>query len=325
MTLIDIHSHFHPPRMIAELSARQVIPRAYTEDGTTFIHYGEGVRFPVRPAMTDLTVKLAGMDAAGIEAAILSVTQPGVDGLGSDAPRVAQAVNDELGEICFPERSRLGWVCVLPMDEPTAAAVELRRAVVNGARGAMIFSNAAGRALDIDTDGPVFAAACDLDVPLILHPSYPLSATTLDGYELVSTLGYLFDTATTALRLVLSGLYTRYPDLKFVLCHAGSLLIHQSGRIDYQAMNRPGGIGPIDGRPSDHIRRMYTDSVCFNEASLAFAIDFFGASRTMFGTDDPQWPMDRGVDTLASTQLTADQRTLVESGTAAALFRWGTP
>ncbi|MFF3569275.1 amidohydrolase family protein [Nocardia jiangxiensis] len=321
MPLIDTHTHYFPSRLIHGLARRSDSPSVENEDGVRYVRYGRYQRFPLRSAMTDIDAKISEMDRFGIDVSILSVTMPGVDGLGADAIQVAGETNDELAEITSCHAHRLGWVALLPMDEPEAAGTELRRAVAMGARGAMIYSNVAGRPLDLDIDAPVFEAACELDVPILLHPTLPLTAMTLQEFELTSTLGYLFDTTTAALRLTLGGLFTRYPDLKFVVCHAGSLLPYQSGRIDYQAMNRPGGHGPITAaKPSEDLRKLYTDSVCLSPATLRFVVDFFSASHVMAGTDHPQWPIGDGLETLAATELTDAERSAITYRTAAQLF-----
>ncbi|NIY69414.1 amidohydrolase family protein [Streptomyces malaysiensis] len=325
MPLIDVHTHFFPTGLINELAWRYDTPCVEADGGITYVRYAGEKRFPLRPEMTDLDAKLSDMDRLGIDVSILSVTMPGVDGLGDDAARVARIANDQLTELTSAHPTRLGWVAVLPMDDPAAAGAELRRAVTAGARGAMIYSNVAGRPLDLDVDRPVFETACELDVPILLHPTLPLAAATLREFELISTLGYLFDTTTAALRLTLSGMFTRHPDLKFVVCHAGSLLPYQVGRIDHQAMNRPAGRGPITGAPSEDLLKLYTDSVCLSPPTLRYVVDFFGASKVMMGSDHPQWTMDGGVRTVRDTHLSNDERSLVESGTAATLFNWSFP
>lgn len=322
MTLIDVHSHFHPTRLVEALAVRQEVPKVETDGSGMFVRYGPDLRYPLRPEMSQVDAKLEMMDRAGIDRSVLSVTMPGVDGLGDDAGPVARVVNDQLAAETGGASARLAWVAVLPMDRPLEAAAELRRAVGMGARGAMIFSNVAGQALDLELHAPVFAAACDLDVMLQIHPTYPLAAHTMPGFEIVSSLGYLVDTSVATLRLVLGGLFETYPDLKLMICHAGSLLAYQAGRIDYQALHRPGGIGPIAGRPSDHLRRLYTDSICLSTQTLRFAVDFFGSDHVMMGSDHPQWPMEAGVETLRDTDLTADERECVEHRTAMAAFQW---
>jgi aminocarboxymuconate-semialdehyde decarboxylase len=64
----------------------------------------------------------------------------------------------------------------------------------------MIFSNVAGSPVDLPEFAPVFEAAAQFDVPLLLHPTYPLTAKTVDAYALIPTLGFVFDTTTAAVK-----------------------------------------------------------------------------------------------------------------------------
>jgi predicted TIM-barrel fold metal-dependent hydrolase len=320
MSRIDIHTHFSPAALADGYANRSEPPYLESEAGQSFVVYGTNKRFPLRPEMTNIDAKLEAMDRCGIDVSVLSVTMPGVDGLGSDSADVARAVNEELAETVDKAPDRLAWFALLPVDDPGSVSDEMRWATGLGACGVTAFSNVAGRHLDLEIDSELFATAAQLDVPIFLHPSYPLSGGTLDGYELVSSLGYLFDTSTVALRLVLDGLFDRYPDIKLILAHAGSLLPYQLGRIDHQATNRPGGMGALDVPPSDHIRKLYVDSVCLWPPALRLAVEFFGADHVLLGSDHPMWPLEGAADTLAAVGLPDDARQLVESGAAAALL-----
>jgi aminocarboxymuconate-semialdehyde decarboxylase len=325
MPLIDVHTHYFPPQLIAALGTRVDFPSLERRKRTTYVRYGPDKRYPLRPAMTDIAAKVIEMDKCGIDISVLSVTMPGVDGFGPDALGTARAVNDELAGTVARWPSRLAWLAVLPMDEPGAVGGELRRSVELGARGSIIYSNVAGRPLDLDVDSGLFETACELEVPILVHPAYPLSAASLEGYELLSSLGYLFDTSTAVLRLILDGLFMRYPGLKVILAHAGSTLPYVMGRIDYQANNRPGGMGALDELPSVHCQKLYVDSVSLWPPALRMAVDFFGPAHVMLGSDDPQWPIDKALETLAETGLEPNERLLIESRAATALFGIGEP
>ena len=102
----------------------------------------------------------------------------------------------------------------------------------------MVCSNVSGRPLDEPDFDQVFGTAASLDLPLLLHPTVPLSMPTLGDYGLTCSVGFLFDTTTAILRLLLGGLFSRYPGLKIVVGHAGSLLPQLAGRLDLQARGR---------------------------------------------------------------------------------------
>ncbi|MGH2985987.1 MAG: amidohydrolase family protein, partial [Solirubrobacterales bacterium] len=234
----------------------------------------------------------------GITGALLSAVPTGFDSLpAAEAVDLARACNDELASL--PERSsgRLAALAVLPLAAPNAAADELRRAADLGLPGAQLFSNIEGAALDEERFRPVFAAAAELDVPLVLHPTRPVEHASLDDYGLLTTLGFLYETTTCAVRLVFGGLYERHPDVKVVIPHAGSVLPYILPRIDYET-RLFGSWQALSSPPSEQIRRFYVDSVCLWPPALRLALEVFGDERVMFGTDEPFWSGADGVATV---------------------------
>lgn len=321
MPLIDTHTHYFPQALIEVLKERPTVPMLVDADPEPFVRYGQDTQYPLQPVMTDLDAKLALMDRVGISVSVLSVNIPGVDGFDDQAPAAAKKVNDELATVAKRSPGRLAWLAVLPMDDPPAAAEELRRAVEAGASGAMIYSNVAGREISLDIDWPMLDAAVALDVPILMHPTFPLSASSTTAYDLVSILGFVMDTSTTALRLIFGGLYDRYPNLKLIVAHVGGLIPYLIGRIDFQSAAWPGGRGALKVLPSDHIRKLYVDSVCLWPPALKLAVDFFGADHVMHGSDLPYWPLDQSVKTVQGSGLSDDQRASVEYATAASVMR----
>ncbi|MEY2533826.1 MAG: aminocarboxymuconate-semialdehyde decarboxylase [bacterium] len=320
--VVDVHTHYLPRELVGALAARRELPRISDgPGGTRVIEYGEGNVHPVLPAMGDVDLRLADMDRDGIDLAVVGVNVPGVDWFpGADGPAVARAVNDELAALVAAHPDRIAALATLPMQVPEAAASELERAAGAGFRGAMIYSNAAGTPLDAPELRVVFAAAAALDMPLFIHPTFPLSAATVDAYALMPTLGFLVDTTTAVLRLVLGGLYERHPDLKLVLAHAGSLIPQLVGRIDYEAARMENGMGVLSEPPSEHLRRLYTDCVCVWPPALRSTLAFLGPDQVMVGTDYPFWEPRLTLDTLTETGLSGEAAYAVRRGTAERLF-----
>ncbi|MCY4088117.1 MAG: amidohydrolase family protein [Actinomycetia bacterium] len=203
---IDMHTHYFPSAPVEAFERRNIPPRICTEDGTRLLTYGPGITYRLGYAASSLETKLAAMDELGISLSILGVNVPGLDWLdAAEAPAVARAVYDELAELTRANPDRFAAVAALPMQVPHAAEEELRRSTEIGLRGAMIYSNVVGAPVDDAALRPVFAAAEEVDVPIVLHPTYPLSAASLGGDPLITTVGFLFDTTTCALRLILDG------------------------------------------------------------------------------------------------------------------------
>ncbi len=324
--IVDVHTHYLPAALVAALERRADLPRISTVDGRRMIQYGEGSGHPVLPSMGDVGARLRDMDADGIDRAVLSVTVPGVDWFPpADGIAVARDVNDELVAQAAANPDRLAGLAVLAMQEPEAAAEELRRALGLGLCGAMIYSNVAGRRLDEPAFDVVFDTAAELGAPITIHPTYPLSARSMDAYALIPTLGFLVDTTTATLRLVLGGLYERHPDFKLILPHGGSLIPWLAGRIDIEAANAPGGRGALSVAPSEQLRLLYTDTVCGSESTLRQVIGFLGADRVMFGTDYPFWAAEHTLATLAAAELEDASARAIGSATAERVFGLSSP
>jgi aminocarboxymuconate-semialdehyde decarboxylase len=321
---IDIHTHYLASSLVRALERRTELPRI--SDGPTGpqIEYGKGNIHPVLPAMGDVELRLREMDEQRIDVAILSINIPGVDWFPvSDGPSVAREVNDELAELMKRHPDRFEALATLPMQAAEAAAEELERVAAAGFRGAMIYSNVAGRSLDDPELRVVFDTAARLEKPVFIHPTFPLTASTVDAYALIPTLGFMFDTTTAAIRLVLDGLYERHPEFRLVLAHAASLLPQLAGRIDYEAERHSNGRGALSVAPSVQLRLIYTDSVCVWPPALRSTIELVGTERVMFGSDYPFWDPKRTLETIYGSELDEEIVTAIESENARRLFALG--
>ena len=211
----------------------------------------EGVRDPqTLKRLYDLgELRLSEMDEAGIDVQILSHGAPSAQKLsGADAADITRGVNDRLHAVVAANPKRFAAFAALPTSDPKAAADELERTTKLGFKGAMIHGLANGVFLDDKRFWPIFERAQALDVPLYLHPSLPLPAV-MDAYYkdyakdfpmvVRAAWGYTVETATQAIRLVLSGVFDAYPRLKVVLGHLGETLPFLVWRVD-QALARPG-------------------------------------------------------------------------------------
>jgi predicted TIM-barrel fold metal-dependent hydrolase len=311
-----------PKALSRALERRVEAPRIFQRDNRSFIEYGAGSITPLTPVFFEPELILEQMDQAGIDHAVLSVTIPGVDWLHpEDGEEVADASNHETAAIVARHPNRFSGLATVPLQAPERAADVLRRAVKMGLKGAMIYSNVAGGHLDEPPCRVFFETAAALDIPILLHPTYPLCAPSVMRLGMIEIAGFLFDTTTAALRLVFDGLYDRHPDFKFIVPHAGSLLPYFVGRIDHFGRARPGSTGEIQGAAGDHIRKLYVDTVCEWAPAVRFCCDFFGVDRILHGTDHPFWPMPLGPRLLDQLELSAEDRAKIEHKNAARIFR----
>jgi|1186.fasta_scaffold75898_1 predicted TIM-barrel fold metal-dependent hydrolase len=318
---IDVQTHFLPRPVVDAMTARSEPPRVVETSNGRLVEYGPGGAYPLLPEMVDAATKLEHMDRAGLGASVLSVNLPGVDLFDpANAVAIAREANDELLELVAAHPDRLAAFATLPMQRPEDAAAELARAYQQGCCGAMLYSNVAESPLDEERFRVVFDEAARLGAPVLIHPTYPLSAPTLQVHAFVPVVGFLFDTTTATLRLIFDGIYERHPDFKLILGHAGSLIPYFVGRIDYESSRLPNGLGALQSPPSEHIRKLYVDTVSAWPPALELVASLLGVDRVLYATDHPFWDPDRTRDALAKMTLSDAERAGIERDNAISLL-----
>ena len=151
------------------------------------------------------------------------------------------AANNKLAAACKQNPNRLAAFAYLPMGDPAAAADELERTVKDlGFVGALINNNADdGSFYDDKKYWSVFAKAVELDVPIYIHPSYPIDSSHYAGnfspaakvMMAASGWGWHSECGLHVLRLFASGLFDKYPTFKLVIGHMGEMVPYMLDRI----------------------------------------------------------------------------------------------
>ncbi|GHF47300.1 hypothetical protein FHX82_001468 [Amycolatopsis bartoniae] len=281
-------------------------------------------------------LRIGEMDAAGIDVQVLSLTAPGTEQLdAADARHWARTVNDHLADAVRRHPGRLAGFAALPVADPAAAADELSRMVeTHGFVGAMINGHINGRYLDDEHFWPVLARAERLGVPLYLHPTPPPRPVIEASYtgnfpDAVSAAlaapgwGWHIETATHVLRLVLAGVFDRYPRLQVVIGHMGEGLPFMLPRLERvfggSAMSPSTG---LDRGVVDYLRQNvhYTFSGFNFEPNFAMLRAQVGVERIMFSADYPYQSMTEARQFLDDLPLDADDRDRIAHRNAEALF-----
>jgi predicted TIM-barrel fold metal-dependent hydrolase len=274
--------------------------------------------------------RLKGMDEAGIDIQVLSHNSPSAQKLPAEiAVPLTQRVNDRLAALIARNPSRFAGFAALPTIDPAAAADELERSVSTlGLKGAMIHGLANGLWLDDKRLWPIFARAEKLDVPIYLHPSLP-KPQVIDAYYkeyaadhpilLRAAWGYTVETATQAVRLVLSGVFDAHPGLKIIVGHLGEGVPLLLWRIN-NAFTRPGA----KQVPFQDIFRKHfyvTTSGFFSDAALACSIAELGVDRILFSVDFPFEGQVAATKWLAQIPMSDADKAKIASGNVKRLLR----
>lgn len=236
---------------------------------------------------------------------IMSLTSPGVQGITDPKTAVglAQKSNDEAYEhYVKADSDQFGFFAAVALQDVEEAQKEARRAVNElGAKGILIngYTNVgdANHAMYLDDESlkPFWQTISELNVPVYLHPREPLPTTTdtYKGYEelIGSAWGFTHETATHAIRLMMSGLFDEFPNLTIVLGHLGEGLSQTLPRTDHRLYRQRNGVNnqknkkPLMSYLRDNFK--VTTSGHFTTASLLEAIEVFGEDSVMFSVDYP--------------------------------------
>lgn len=258
------------------------------------------------PVMLDLELRFRVMDQFPGYQQVLTLASPPLEVFGDakNSPELARIANDGMAELVakYPDRF-VAFVASLPMNNMEACLLEVDRAVKKlGARGVQIFSNVNGRPLDEPEFRPLFEKMAAHDLPIWLHPTRP--ATFADyttekksKYEMWWVFGWPYETSIAMGRLVFSGIFDAFPNLKIITHHLGAMIPYFEGRVGY-GLDQLGARTPeadgdlvktnLKGRPVDHFRKFYADTAVFGSVGpLECGLAFFGLDRVLFGTDMP--------------------------------------
>lgn len=287
--IIDVHNHFYPPEYLDALRAEDSVVRVTIDkDGNPCVHYPGDYNVAVR-GHRDIAYRADVLARDGVDTQIISLTTPGTHvEEPRRAVRLARLVNDAFATIVRERGPRFAALATLPLCDPAASVVELRRAVEEiGFPGAMLFSNVNGVALADPRFEPLYAEANRLGAVLHIHPTSPVGVEAMTDFWLMPLCGFLFDTTLAAAKLVFSGVPERYPQITWVLSHLGGTIPYLAERLDRGWRAFAECRTHISRPPSEYLRNFFFDTVNFDPRALRFAADFAGVGQLLGGSDYP--------------------------------------
>lgn len=324
--VIDVHTHMFSKGWVDMV-------RANPDKDTRIV---QGQRFEeidyrgqrivrLSPEMTDFDLRIRNMDAAKVDLALISLTTPSVF-IGDEriSTALANRINDDFAEAEKHYPGRIRWFTALPWQYPEAAIKELRRTRDRGAVGVATTTNISGKALTDPLFRPVWQAIQDMGVPVFIHPTTPyidVSAMGMGEHGMANTVGFTADTSLCFMRMILDGFLDAFPRLDLIACHGGGTLPYLAGRMDQMWM-KGSSTRKITNRPSSYLKKLWFDSIVYDQRTLNYLVDTVGADRVLYGSDYPfligdmVGVLDR-VDHLPTAQAEA-----VRGGNAKRLFKF---
>lgn len=326
---------FSTPEVAAELgrvaqrggaSADLLLVRSIYHPDTT-----DSQRGALLPKLLDLDdTRIADMDDNGVDTALMMLTAPGVQMFEPDtAVSLAALSNDQLADACGRHPGRYAPMASFAPQRPGAAAIEMARAVDElGFHGFVVNSHTNGEYLDDEKYFPVLEAAESLGRPLYIHPrapsdrlAGPLRDFGMDG----ASWGFGVEVGTHVVRLILSGVLDRFPNLQIVIGHMGEAVPFWLWRIDYMnGLARRAGRAPaLSMTPSEYFLRNFTITTSGIEDPLAldYSMKKLGVERIMWAIDYPYQPSAPAVAFMDAAPVSDAERAALYHGNAERVFR----
>ncbi len=275
--------------------------------------------------------RLADMDSAGIDMQVLSYggfpqllpAQKAID--------LCRAANDKLADAAHANPERFAGFATLPWQAPEAAAIELERAVTElGLKGALINGRPGETFLDDPCYTPILDAFNELNVALYLHPGLPLPAVQAPYYggferELSARLsmfawGWHNEAGIQVVRMLLAGVFDRYPSLQVISGHWGEMVPFFLQRLEDSIPQEASGLKrPIVQTYREHV--YVSPSGMLTIPHFQFIYSLMGAERILYSIDYPYQSLDGARAFIENLPISEAEKALIAHGNAERLLR----
>ena len=293
MTVIDIHTHMLTLGWIELLSAhgggKYSVRKTRAQQDA--VHLYDAPFMTLMPGMWDYDLRIKNMDKAGVDLAVVSLTCPNVFWGGREVSlKAARIVNDSMAEQQRARPDRIRWFASLPWQYADDAKAELARCMKAGAVGVMVLGSIDGKQLVDQQFSPVWQEIDRLGLPVLVHPTAPVGVREMqmETFNLIPPVGFMFDTTLAFAHMIFSGFLDNYPRVKLIAAHGGAALPYLAGRFDICHDKIPACSSVIKDKPSSYLKRIYYDTVVYEQDALALCIKVAGsADNVLYGSDYP--------------------------------------
>ena len=265
--IFDAHSHYMPPEVA---------------QNTAF--------FKVN--WSDIDRQLAVMDQNKIEKALLLYPTSDAHLNMGGWQDLCYVYNKEIAAVVQKHKGRFIGGGIIPADSPEQFGVELKRIQDLGLKVISLASSYEGKYLDDEIFSLVYEFAQKNHMPVHVHPQimHPIGEDRVVDPLLTPVLEYVFDVSVCIGKMMMSGTFLKFPDVKFIFAHYGGVLPLVKERFDttYTMLRRREFVRDLSKLPSAYFKNLYFDtSGSKSPASLACALELTDAGHILFGSDFP--------------------------------------
>ncbi|MGH7926596.1 MAG: amidohydrolase family protein [Candidatus Binatia bacterium] len=313
---IDLHSHFFPIDALRSPGRYENrAPKIVLDNGKLSVTSRIGHRPGLGPEAYDPSARIKALDEMSIDMQAISPSpillfyweEPAV------AAHFSRKQNEAIQEIVKKHPDRFVGFGSVPLQSISESITIAREAKSMGLKGLEIGNAVGDKPLDDLLFEPFFDAAQELDLLLFVHPlEGGLDADDPLSPILGNVLQFTFRTTMMVERMILKGMFEKYPNLRLCLSHGGGLLAFNIWRLDHSYGLRPALKKIIPDKPSTYLKKIYFDTIVHSVAALQYLVKVVGADRVVIGTDYPMAMGDfNSVKNVMDLDLASAERELV--------------
>jgi aminocarboxymuconate-semialdehyde decarboxylase len=320
--VIDVHTHMYSQGWVKAVEDA-ADPTFRIGENNALIYRGGSIG-RMTPPMLDWGLRIKDMDAAKVDVGLISLTAPNVYwGTRAQSVAAARSINDDFAAAQKNYDGRIRWFASLPFQHLDDALAELRRAKTNGAIGVCTLTNILGTPLTAPQYRQIWRECAAMQLPVFVHPTTPFTdGMGLADFGLGNTIGFTSETSLCFARLILEGVLDELPSLELIACHGGGAFPYLAARFDIM-WERTVSARKNQAPPSTYLKRLWYDSIVYDQATLDFLVERAGPERVLYGSDYPFSIGDMQGVLARVDSLPADQRDAIRSGNAERLFDLG--
>ncbi|HWM84019.1 MAG TPA: amidohydrolase family protein [Pseudolabrys sp.] len=320
--IIDFHAHVVDLRLLDVCGAHSV----QTGFGRRpFPRPGDGsTKGQIYSRMADPHFHIAHMDAAGIDASVISVSSVLQNTWWANAERdlqMTRQLNDMVADWTARHPKRFIGSFTVPMTDMNNALSEFDRAVTQlGFAVIGLPASINGAYLGEARFEPLWDEIERHGIIAFIHP-HGTTDPWFQNYRMWNSIGQSIEEVKVMSSLIYEGMLDRHPQLKIVMAHGGGYFPHYLGRLDRNVTNYPDTMANIADKPSSYLRRFYYDTCVYDPAVLQALIEKVGADRLIMGSDFPVGENDPVNFVASLPHLSRHDVELITKHNAAALLR----
>lgn len=264
---IDAHSHYMPPQVA---------------ENTAFF----------KQFWSDIPAQLKLMDEHHVEKAVLLYPTSDAHVNMGGWSNLCKVYNQGIADIVKQNPKRFIGAGIVPVDDRAAIGAELKRIEDLGLKVISLASSYEGKYLDDEMFSEVYEFARAKKMPVHVHPQImnPIGEERVRDPLLSPVLEYVFDVSMCIGKMMMGGVFVKYPDVDFIFAHYGGVLPVVKERFDstYTMLRTRNFVKDLGKAPGEYFKNLYFDmSGSRSEASLAGALEVTDFTHILWGSDFP--------------------------------------